>query len=102
MPFDKGSGYRTEGGRSNGGPVKVYFGGSGIRLNSEILNSGEFSYPQRKPLRGSGAANDYGVVHQRTASYFGCGTCSIAQKGRSVSACWIPNRLSLDATWPRW
>ena len=31
-----------------------------------------------------------------------CGICSKPQYTMSVSACWIPNRLSLDATCPRW
>src|SRR5262249_30963795 len=34
--------------------------------------------------------------------HVGCGCCSKTQYTKSVSACWIPNRLSLDATCPRW
>ena len=34
--------------------------------------------------------------------HVGCGSCSMTQNTKSVSACWIPNRLSLDATYPRW
>src|SRR5262249_59097746 len=34
--------------------------------------------------------------------HVGCGSCSKTQYTKSVSACWIPNRLSLDATCPRW
>ena len=34
--------------------------------------------------------------------HVGCGSCSMTQNTKSVSACWIPNRLSLDATCPRW
>ena len=36
------------------------------------------------------------------AVYASWGICSITQKKKSVFGCSIPNRFSLEATWPRW
>ncbi len=41
-------------------------------------------------------------AHIRCAAHVCVPDCSMAQKSKSVAGCSMPNRLSFDATWPRW
>ncbi len=62
-----------------------------------------------KPIKGPpSAAAAVRQLHRRVNAappthfvHFSCGICSITQKGKSVTGCSTPNRLSLDATCPR-